>query len=121
MRHVYIAQWEEKITAGHDRRVYGDLVPPGWVLKVLTSYIHMPDCKAGDIAQILLEHGGQDLVLRCRVRDFAKHGMSTLNPYYVGEHQRVIGYSPDAAVGDTISLNIVGEMIPLKRWRKGKV
>ena len=121
MRHVYVGKWEEKITLEHNRRVYSDPVPQGWVLKVLTSYIHMPDCKAGDLAQILLQHGGQELVLRCRVRDLAKHGMSTLNPYYVGEHRRIIGYAPDSDVGDVISLNVVGEMIPLKRWRKGKV
>lgn len=121
MRHVYIAQWEEYITPGHDRRVYGDPVPPGWVLLVRTCYLHMPKSKAGDVATLLLEHGGQELVLRSRARDFAKQGMSAFNPFYVGEHQRVIGESLNSDEKDTITLNIVGEMIPLRKWRRGKV
>lgn len=81
----------------------------------------MPDSKLGDIAELLVDQGSLELEIRARGRDAAKQGMSAINPFYVGEYQRVVGYSPDADVGDEICLTIIGEMIPLKKWRRGKV
>ena len=109
------------ITIDHDRRVYGEQVKAGWILKVLTCFLHMPDSKIGDVATILIDAVGYELEIRSRGRDAAKQGMSTLNPFYVGESQRVIGESLDSGVDETLCLTVIGELIPLKKWRKGKV
>lgn len=81
----------------------------------------MPESGIQDVATILVDRGSRDLEIRSRARDAAKQGMSTLNPFYVGEHQRVVGHSPNSTDGEEICLTIIGEMIPLKKWRKGKV
>lgn len=107
--------------SGHNRRVYSDSVKPGWILELHTCYFHLPEAKSGDIATICIERGGEELVMRSRSRDQAKQGMSALVPFHVGEHQRVFGHAPDADNTDTITLNICGAMIPLKKWKKGKV
>lgn len=121
MRYLYQNQWTETIEAGHSGRVYSDRVKPGWILVVHACYLHAPESAIKDVLAIYIEHGGQDLVLRSRARDAAKQGMSAIVPFHVGEHQRLFGYAPDAGVGDTITLNLCGEMVPLKKWKKGKV
>lgn len=121
MRHLYQQHWTETIVAGHSKRVYSELVKPGWLLFVHYCYLHLPESKSGDIATIYIETGGEDLVLRSRSRDAAKQGMSALRSFHVGEHRRVYGHAPDARNNDTISLSLCGEMVPLNKWRKGKI
>lgn len=121
MRIEYQYRATEIITVGHDLRVYGERVKPGWILKVLTCFLHMPNSKINDVASILIEDGAAQYEIRSRARDAAKQGMSALNPFYVGEYQRIIGYSPDSDVTNEICLTVIGEMIPLNKWRRGKV
>lgn len=121
MRYLYQRHWTETITAGHSKRVYSDLVKPGWLLEVHYCYLHLPDSKSGHVATIYIETGGEDLVLRSRARDAAKQGMSAIRPFHIGEHRRVYGHAPDANTNDTISLSLCGAMLQLKKWRKGKV
>jgi len=121
VRLEYQFRAREIITTDHDRRVYGERVKPGWILKVLTCFLHMPKSKIGHIANLLVDGRPLPFEIRSRARDAAKQGMSALNPFYVGENQRVVGHSPDSNVGDEICLTVIGEMIPLKKWRRGKV
>lgn len=121
MRQEYQYYTHTIITADHDHKVYGERVKPGWILKVLTCFLHMPESGIQDVAEILVDQGSSTLEIRSRARDAAKQGMSTLNPFLVGEYQRIIGHSPDSGVGEEICLTVIGEMIPLKKWRKGKV
>jgi len=121
LRTLYQRHWTETITAGHDKRVYSERVRAGWLLDVHYCYLHVPESKSGDVVTIFIEIGGEELVLRSRARDAAKQGMSAVRPFHVGEHRRVIGHAPSAALGDTISLSLCGSMIPLKKWKKGKV
>lgn len=72
MRLEYQFRATEYYVAGHDKRVYGERVKPGWVLKVLTCFLHLPDSKANDIATIVVDDGGQELEIRSRARDAAK-------------------------------------------------
>lgn len=108
-------------TAGHDKRVYGEHVKPGWILKVLTCFLHLPDSKINDVATILVHDGSHELEIRSRARDAAKQGMSALNPFYVGEYQRIIGQTSRFEDPEHMCLTVIGEMIPLNKWRKGKV
>lgn len=121
MRYLYQNHWTETITVGHSLEVASDRVKAGWLLRVHTCYFHLPNAAKGDVATIFLEHGAQRHVLRSRARDNAKQGMSAILPFHVGEHQRVIGYAPDASVGDVITLGLCGEMVKLRAWKKGKV
>jgi len=121
VRYLYQRHWTEKITQAHDRRIYSERVKPGWILAVHYCYLHLPEAKANDVATIFIDIGGEELVLRSRARDAAKQGMSALRPFHVGEHRRVIGHAPDADSGNTISLSLCGEMIPLRKWKRGKV
>jgi len=102
-------------------RVYGERVKPGYILKVLTCFLHMPDAKTGDVATLVIDDGIRELEIRSRARDAAKQGMSALNPFYIGEYQRVIGFTQKSTNGDEMCLTVIGEMIPLKKWRRGKV
>ena len=121
LRYLYQQQWTETIVDGHDKRVWSERVKPGWLLEVHTCYLHAPESAKGDVLHLHVERGGQDLVLRSRARDAAKQGMSAMVPFHIGEHQRISGHAPDADNGDEITLNVCGAMIPLKKWRKGKV
>lgn len=104
-----------------DNRVYGERVKAGWILLVLTCFLHMPNAADNDVAEILIDDGGHELEIRSRARDKAKQGMSAVNPFYLGEHQRVIGQTSRIAKDERICLTVIGELIPLKKWRKGKV
>lgn len=121
MRYLYQNHWSETIVSGHSLEVSSNRIKAGWILHVHSCYLHLPASAKGDVATIYLEHGAQRHVLRSRARDNAKQGMSILLPFHVGEHQRVIGYAPDAGVGDVITLGMCGEMMPLKRWKKGRI
>lgn len=119
MRHLYQEKYTDTITAGHSKRVYSDPVPAGYVLFVHCCYVYAPNRNPWDKTLILVDWVGEELVVRCRAEDVRQCGISTYRPFYVGEHRRIIGYTPDAAIGDSISLNIIGELTPLKKWRKG--
>lgn len=121
MRLEYQHKATETISGTAGGRVYGERVKPGWILKVLTCYLHMPNAKIADVATLVVDNGSEELEIRSRARDAAKQGMSALNPFYVGEYQRVIGSTDKSVDGDQICLTVIGEMIPLKKWRKGKV
>ena len=121
MRYLYQKHWTEKITTGHDRRVYSERVKPGHLLEVHYCYLHAPESKINDVLTIFIDIGGEELVLRSRARDAAKQGMSAVRPFHVGEHRRVIGYAPDADPNDHICLSLCGAMLDLKKWTKGKV
>ncbi|MBA7647191.1 hypothetical protein ES703_54961 [subsurface metagenome] len=121
MRHEYQYRAIEYYAAGHDKRIYGERVKAGWILKVLTCFLHLPDSKQNDIATILVDDGGQELEIRSRARDAAKQGMSALNPFYVGEYQRIIGQTSRFEATEEMCLTVIGELIPLNKWRKGKV
>lgn len=121
MRLEYQHKATTTISGDDGGRVYGERVKAGWILKVLTCFLHMPEAAINDVATLLVDDSGQELEIRSRARDGAKQGMSALNPFYVGEGQRVIGYSPHLNDELEMSLTVIGEMIPLKKWRRGKV
>lgn len=116
-RTVYARQWTEKVTAGHSLKVYSEKVPPGYVLKVNGCFFHLPESEAGDHATIYMENGGQNIVLRSRALTAALDGMSIFNPFPMGEGDRVYGYAPNADEGNSLVLNIVGELMPVSEWR----
>jgi len=97
------------------------VIKPGRLLEVHYCYLHAPEAKTGHILTIFIDIGGEELVLRSRARDAAKQGMSAVRPFHVGEHRRVIGYAPDANIGDHICLSLCGAMLDLKKWKRGKV
>lgn len=121
MRYLYQQHWVETIVAGHSKKVFSDPIKPGRLLFVHYCYLHAPDAAKGEVLTIYIETGGEDIVLRSRARDAAKQGMSAIRSFHVGEHRRVYGYAPDAGNNDTITLSLCGEMIELKKWKKGKV
>ena len=118
---MYQRQWATTVVAGGEKRVYSDPIKPGWILYVTCCYVWAPDRTPWNETFILVEVGGQDLVVRVRAEDAKQCGVSTYRPFYVGEHQRIIGWTPDAVVGHRLSLNVFGELTPLKKWRRGKV
>lgn len=121
VRIEYINQWENKVALGESARVYSDRIKPGLILKVHCCYAYVPERAQGDLTIILIEVGGREIVVRARAEDLRQRGVSSYRPFLVGENNRIIAYAPDAVEGDTIQLNVIGEMIPLKKWRKGKV
>lgn len=121
MRLEYQYRARDIITLDHDFHIYGERVKPGYILKVLTCFLHLPDSKIADVATLTIYDGSHEFEIRSRARDAAKQGLSALNPFYVGEYQMVIGQTSRADVGDEICLTVIGEMIPLRKWRRGKV
>jgi len=121
VRYLYQRHWTAIVNADNNARVYSERIRPGWILEAHYCYLHAPEARSGDVLTIFIDIGGEDLVLRSRARDLGKQGMSALRPFHVGEHRRVIGHAPDADEGDIISLSLCGAMIPLKKWKKGKV
>lgn len=106
------------ITAGHNKRVYGERVEPGWILTVTSCYMHVPEIGTPDIVTISVEIGAQELIIRSRGKETGREGISALNSFIVGEYQRVVGYAPNSDIGNSISLTTIGYLTPLWDWRK---
>jgi len=117
MRLEYQHVARETITTDHNRRVYGERVLPGWILTVESCYMYVPEIGVPDIAAILIETSQGETEVRVRGKEVGRVGISALNRFYVGEHQRVVGYAPNAEVGDKISLTVIGYLTPLLFWR----
>ena len=109
---------EEVITAGHDKRCYGERINAGWILTVDTCYLYIPEAKTPDYACICIQNGAKEMMLRSRGKETGRRGISTINRFYVGEYQRVIASAPNAEIGDTISLCMIGYLMPLWDWRE---
>lgn len=118
MRFEYQFCVKENVTPGHSKCVYGERVEAGWILTVETCYLYLPEAKTTDYACLCVEIGGRDVMIRSRGKDVGRRGMSNLNPFYVGEYQRIHACAPDAAEGDEISLCIMGFLMPLWDWRR---
>jgi len=117
MRFEYQHVTRETITASHNRRVCGERVLPGWILTVKSCYMYVPEIGTPHIAAILIETGPEEIEIRVRGKEVGRLGISALNRFYVGEHQRVVGYAPNAEVGNKLSLTIIGYLTPLDFWR----
>lgn len=118
MRFEYQFCRKAVITPGHSRCLYGELIDPGWILTVVTCYFYIPEADTPDFACICVEIGGRDVMIRSRGKEAGRRGMSTLNPFYVGEYQRIHACAPNADEGDTISLCVMGYLMPLWDWRR---
>jgi len=118
MRFEYQHVARATITADHNRRVYGERVLPGWILTVKSCYMYVPDIATPDKLLILVETDPEEIEIRARGKESGRLGISTLNDFYVGEHQRVVGYAPNSGVGDKISLTVIGYLTPLWDFRK---
>lgn len=116
-RTVYARQWTEKVTAGHSLKVYSEKVPSGYVLRVNGCFFHLPEGAAADPVTIYMENGGQNIVLRSRALTAALDGISIFNPFPMGEGDRIYGHAANAGEGESLVLNIVGELIPVGEWR----
>ena len=114
---VYARQWTEVVTTGHSLKVYSEKVPPGYVLNVSGCFFYLPESEASDPAIIYMENGGENIVLRSRILTAALMGISIFNPFPLGEGDRIFGYASLADEGDSLVLNIVGELIPVGEWR----
>jgi len=117
MRIEYQHVAREIISAGHNRRVCGERVLPGWMLTVSSCYMYVPEIGTTDAVLILVETAQEEIEIRARGKEVGRLGMSTVNRFYVGEHQRVIGYAPNAEIGDKLSLTVIGYLLPLGLWR----
>jgi len=120
MRFEYQYCSKDIVTLGHSKCVYGERIAAGWVLTVDTCYLYLPEAKTPDYACICVEIGGEEVMIRSRGKDVGRRGMSTLNRFYVGEYQRIHACAPNAEVGDTLSLCVMGYLMPLWDWR-GKI
>lgn len=118
MRTVYCQKWGRTVAATDDRYVKSDRIKPGYVLHVMSCFVHAPERAAGDVLRLCVRSGGQDVCIRNRAANLAKTGMSTLNPFLVGEGDQVLAYFPDADQGDTIELCINGFLMPIAEWRE---
>jgi len=117
MRIEYQHVAREIIISGHNRRVYGERVLPGWILTVDTCYMYVPEVRTQDVLSILIESAQEEIEIRARGKDVGRVGISALNKFFIGEHQRIIGYAPSAEIGDKISLTVIGCLTPLSAWR----
>lgn len=117
MRFEYTDVVETIVTVGHNKKVYSERVDAGWLLKVVCYYMYVPDIATQHHLAILVEKGAQDLYVRWRGKEVGRVGISTLSPFLVGEYQCVVGYAPDAEIGDKLKLTLFGELTPLFVWR----
>jgi len=106
------------ITLGHDRHIYGERIEAGWILTVKHCYLYLPEIGTPDVVVIYVEAGPHEMIVRARGKEVGRRGMSGLTPFYVGEYQRVVGYAPNAEVGNQIKLTVTGYLTPLWDWRK---
>lgn len=118
MRTIYCEKFGRLVAAVDDLRVESRRVSPGHVLHVLNCYAHTPENAKADIIQIGVKTGGNDVIIRCRATLAAKHGLSALNGFLVGEGDFVFASFADADAGHTIELHINGILMTLDDWRK---
>lgn len=86
---------------------------------MISCYVWAPDRNPWNETRLMVEVGGQEIAVRIRAEDARQKGVSAYRGFYVGEHQRIVGHTPDAVAGARLILNVFGELSPLKKWRKG--
>lgn len=118
VRLEYQHKSSEVITLGHNRKVYAERVEPGWILTVKCCFFHVPEIGTPHVVTIYVEIGADEHVIRSRGKETGRLGMTVMCPFFVGEYQRIVGYAPNAAEGDTISLQVMGYLTPLWDWRR---
>jgi len=117
MRFEFQCKARDLVVPGHNRRIYCDRIEPGWILTVEMCYLHVPEIGVPDVISIIVERGPEELIVRSRGKETGRQGISALCPFYVGEYQRIIGYAPNAEIGDELSLSVMGYLMPLWDWR----
>lgn len=118
MRTVYCEKRGRKVAATDNRYVLSDRVRPGQILYILNCYVHAPENATHDVLQLGVRSGGQDVMVRCQAMAAQAHGLSSLNPFLVGEGDFVYAYFPDSDTNDIIELHINGIIMSLEDWRK---
>lgn len=118
MRFEYQFFKDDIITLGHSQRIYGERIEAGWILVVKHCYVYLPEIGTPDKIIIYIENGPSKPIIRARGKEVGRLGISSLAPFLVGEYQRVVGHAPDANPGDSISMTITGDLMPLWDWRK---
>lgn len=106
------------ITPGHNKCIYGERIEAGWILTVQSCYFYIPQAKTPDFACMCIEIGPNDVMIRSRGKEPGRRGMSNLNPFYVGEYQRIHCCAPNAEIGDELNMCVIGYLMPLWDWRR---
>jgi len=120
MKSVYTEQWTETVVSGHSLKCYSDRVQNKHVLLIRSCYFYVPESEVNDELILCLENGGSEYIIRSKIVENAGEGLASIRDIPIGEGDRICGYAPDSDLGDTLTLEISGELIPLEEWRNYK-
>jgi len=117
MREIFTGVWSEIVTQAHDRYVWSDPVPVGKVLLVQNMYGHGHEREAKDRIKLGVKNGATQVLARARKWAVSGEGLSALNPFFVGEYDKLFAYFPDADDTDTIELHVIGILMTRDDFR----
>lgn len=116
-KEIYTEKQTETMTQAHDRYIWSEPVPNGKVLQVLNMYGHGHEREAKDRIKLGVKNGATEFLIRARKWADSGEGLSALNPFFVGEYDKLFAYFPDADDTDTIELHIVGVLMDRDDFR----
>lgn len=119
MRQVYSRSFTVTFATGDSGYVLSDRIDPGYVLRVRSCYAYSPEREASDAIYIGIRDGATDIVHFMIAPVATLKGSDMRNELLIGEGDQVFAYFPNCDSGDTLGLNLNGELIPLEDWEKG--
>ncbi len=117
MREIFTGVWSETVTQAHDRYVWSDPVPVGKVLHVQSMYGHGHEREALDRIKLGVKNGATQILARARKWANSGEGLSIINGFFVGEHDKLYAYFPDSDDTDTIALHVIGVLMTRDDFR----
>ena len=117
MREIYTGTWTEIVTQAHDRYVWSDPIQVGKVLLVNNMYGHGHEREAQDRIKLGLKNGATEILIRARKWANSGEGLSALNPFFIGEYDKLFAYFPDSDDTDTIALHVIGVLMARDEFR----
>ncbi len=118
MRQVYNRSFTVTWLTGDSGYVFADRIEPGYVLHIHSCSAYSPGRAASNQISIGIRSGGQDIIVTSQAPLAAQYGIDAPHDFFAGEHDQVFGLFPSAHNGDSISIHISGEIIPLCEWER---
>lgn len=105
------------VTSG-SRYVYGEKVPPGKIVHVLSMCVNPSSSDTNDMLELGVKRGSEHVALTSKAITTANDGMNIITPFIAGEGDMFYVYAPDANDSVTIVLAVNGIQYDVDDWEK---
>ncbi|TES93560.1 MAG: hypothetical protein E3J94_01290 [Desulfobacteraceae bacterium] len=118
MKQIYTRIFTVTFSTGDSGYVYADKISPGNVLRVETCFAYAPERAASEEIILGIKDGAENIIIRATAPLAAQKGVSTENPFSMGEGDQLFAYFPSAEDADQLGIHVIGVLYSLDEWRK---